>query len=100
MIEAIRVEQTLLNRGLTSVRWMVAFGAKLPIALLATRCPSKGLARSVAFVGEEAHAAGTGAAMRRDAATGCRGRLRGQPLPPQLLHAAADRIEIVSCSGP
>ena len=37
--------------------------------------------------------------MARGAGIGCRGGLLGQPLPPQLLHAATDRIEIVSCSG-
>jgi len=38
--------------------------------------------------------------MTRDAGVGCRGGLLGQPLPPQLLHAGTDRLEIVSCPGP
>ena len=62
--------------------------------------PSKHLARSVALVGKQAPATGTGATINRDAGIGCRGGLLGQPLPPQLLHAATDCLEIVSCSGP
>jgi hypothetical protein len=37
--------------------------------------------------------------MTRDAGVGCRGGLLGQPLPPQLFHAGADYLEIVSYSG-
>jgi hypothetical protein len=78
-------------------------GAALPIALMAfdgAPAPSKHLARSVALVGKQAPATGTGATINRDAGIGCRGGLLGQPLPPQLLHAATDCFEIVSCSGP
>src|SRR5438093_12769706 len=78
-------------------------GAALPIALMAfdgAPAPSKHLARSVALVGKQAPATGTGATINRDAGIGCRGGLLGQPLPPQLLHAATDCLEIVSCSGP
>jgi hypothetical protein len=83
-------------------RKLYAFGAELPIALIAlmaTRCHSKSLARSVALIGEQAPATSTRATMTRDAVS-CWGRLLGQPLPPQLLHAGADCLEIVSCSGP
>jgi hypothetical protein len=60
---------------------------------------SKRLARSVALVGEEAPAAGTRATMTGEAGVGCREGLLRPPLPPQLLEAAADRLEIVGCSG-
>jgi hypothetical protein len=30
----------------------------------------------------------------------CRCAFSGQPFPPQLLDTGADRLEIVSCSGP
>src|SRR5258706_14248185 len=66
---------------------------------MSTRRPSKRLARSVALVGEQAHAAGAGTTMTRDAGVGRRGGLLGQPLPPQLLHAAADRRENVTPSA-
>src|SRR5438445_12886923 len=67
---------------------------------LTLRLPSKCLTRSVALVGEEAPVAGTRATMKRDAGTGCRGGLLGQPLPPQLLQAGTDCLEIVSGSWP
>ena len=61
--------------------------------------PSKRLARSIALVGEQAYATGARAAMTHDAGAGGRGGLLGQPFLPQLLHAAADYLEIVSGSG-
>ena len=61
---------------------------------------SKRLAGSVALVGEQAPAASTRATMKCEAGIGCRGGLLGQPLPPQLLHAGTDCLEIVSCSRP
>ena len=61
---------------------------------------SERLARSVAFVREQAPATGTRATMKCDVGVARRGRLLGQPLPPQLLHAGTDCLEIVSCSGP
>src|SRR5271155_5163725 len=66
---------------------------------MATRRRSKRLARSVALVGEEAHAAGARSAMTREAGAGRGGGWRGPPLPPQLLHAAANCLEIVSGPG-
>jgi len=61
--------------------------------------PSKRLARSIALVGEQAYPTGARAAMTHDAGAGRRAGLLGQPLLPQLLHAAADCLEIVSGSG-
>jgi len=37
--------------------------------------------------------------MTGKAGVGCPGRLLGPPLPPQLLDAPADRLEIIGCSG-
>jgi hypothetical protein len=58
---------------------------------------SKRLARPVALVGEEAEAAGAGPAMTRSA--GFAGG-RCAFLAPQLLEAAADRLEIVGGTRP
>jgi hypothetical protein len=55
------------------------------------------LARTVAFIGEQAPAAGARAAMKCDLGAVGHGLLGG-PLTPQLLHAGADRFEIVGCS--
>jgi len=45
-------------------------------------------------------ATGARAAMTHDFGVARWGGLAGQLLPPQLLHAATDRFEIVSCTGP
>src|SRR5262245_54928796 len=77
--------------------------AERPIALIALSgnlLLSKHLARTVAFVGKQTPAAGARATMTRDGGIGRRGGWPGQPLPPQLFHAATDRLEIVGCSGP
>jgi hypothetical protein len=56
------------------------------------------LARTVAFIGEQAPAAGARAAMKCDLGAVGPDGLLGGPLTPQLLHAGADRFEIVGCS--
>jgi hypothetical protein len=85
------VSECLLRRGRPVERGEVYQNRNL--------CPSKRLARSVAFVGKQAPAAGARAAMTWDVCVGCQGGLLGQLLPPQLFHARADRFEIVSYSG-
>ena len=78
------------------------YGAKLPIAVIATNgnivpfktCTIRRTRR------------GTGSCHRhtghddRDTGVGCRRGLLWQPLPLQLLYAGTDCLEIVSCSGP
>jgi len=73
----------------------VAFGEHV----LAQRL-SKRLARSVTLVEEEAPAAPARPAMTGEAGVDRRGGLLGQPLPPQLLHADTDCLEIISCLRP
>ena len=58
------------------------------------------MAPASALVGEQAPATGARATMTRDNGAGRWGGVPGQLLPPQLLDADTDCLEIVSCSGP
>jgi len=60
--------------------------------------PSQRLARAVALVGEKAQTASATPAMTWDTALGC-DNLVGKFFAPQLFHAGADRLEVVSRSG-
>jgi len=61
---------------------------------------SQRLAGAVALVGEQRQAAGARAAMPADGATRRRGGFCQSALAPQLVDAAADRLEIVGCARP